>query len=355
MEQVLYGIKSREFSFPASSIKNISHWLNKEQGTIFFSAFTLKCLSRVFFFVLICCNLPVHAQQMAQFSQNMFNQITYNPAFAGVSGRINMVALDRHQWMGLEGAPRTTVMGAEMEMKNIFGNPGGVGLVLMNDEIGLFRNIAIQGCLSQQFFLGDGIISVGVSAAIINQVFDGTRAITDPGGGGAYHVGTDPLVPKAEVSGSAFDSSIGAWYKGGGISAGVSILHLFEPNPNFNDQLSVYIPRSFVFAGSYTLVAQEAPIEFKPSVLFKFSGNSWQLDIGAMTRFNERYWGGISYRVQDAIVLLGGFEMRNGVRVGYSYDITTSNLRKAGGGTHEVMVAYSLTSLLKEERNVIGA
>jgi len=65
--------------------------------------------------------------------------------------------------------------------------------------------------------------------------------------------------------------------------------------------------------------------------------------------FDERFWGGISYRIQDAIALLMGMEMENGLRFGYSFDLVTSVIGRYGYGSHEIFVGYSLD--LEKNRN----
>jgi len=59
------------------------------------------------FLVLLSC--PGWAQQDPVFSQNMFNILTYNPGIAGTSGMICATAINRQQWLGFDGSPRTTI------------------------------------------------------------------------------------------------------------------------------------------------------------------------------------------------------------------------------------------------------
>ncbi|SKC21838.1 type IX secretion system membrane protein, PorP/SprF family [Alkalitalea saponilacus] len=317
---------------------------------MFFFLFRSFCSVSFVFFVLFCITPLAYSQSDPQFSQNMFNPLVVNPGFAGHSGQINLVAVDRHQWVGLEGAPRTTVVGADMAINNFFGNPGGVGLVVMNDEIGFFRNITINGSIAQRYFVGDGRIGVGLTIGLFNQVFDGTKVRT--GTSSDYHSDEDPSIDQIEYNGTAFDSGVGVWYEDGNIYAGLSILHLFEPKPNFNEELNVYTPRSFYFTAGYSHTLYEVPVTLKPSFFLKNSSNSWQLDLNMNMIFRERYWGGLSYRIQDAVVLLGGVELQNGLKIGYSYDITTSKLSRAGsGGSHEIMVGYTFDlSLNRREK-----
>ncbi|MDG5800894.1 type IX secretion system membrane protein PorP/SprF [Marinilabiliaceae bacterium ANBcel2] len=315
------------------------HYRLKKNSTLFFQFRTFWAGSFIFF-ALFCTKPLVHSQYDPQFSQNMFNPVVVNPGYAGNSGMVNLVALDRHQWVGIEGAPRTTVVGADMGL-NLMGNSGGVGLVVMNDEIGFFRNITIQASLARQIILDEGRLGFGIGAGVVNQVFDGTKVELDPGGGGNYHSPDDPLISGVEENGTALDVGAGVYFSRKNYYGGFSVLHLFEPNPNFDDQLSVYVPRSFFLTAGYNHHLYQNPIILKPSFFLKQSGGSWQLDLNMNALFNERYWLGLTYRITDAIVLLGGVELNNGLRVGYSYDITTSGLGNAGSkGSHEIMVGY---------------
>ena len=42
------------------------------------------------------------AQQVPQFSQNMFNKLANNPGYTGSSETINAMVLHRSQWIGFE-------------------------------------------------------------------------------------------------------------------------------------------------------------------------------------------------------------------------------------------------------------
>ena len=129
------------------------------------------------------------------------------------------------------------------------------------------------------------------------------------------------------------------------------MLHLFQPKPNFKEELTVYIPRTFFLTGGYNYAFWEIPVVLQPSFLLKSSGNIVQFDLNVNAVARDRYWGGLSYRFQDALVLLGGIELTNGVRIGYSYDLTISRLAKVSGGSHEVVVGYTFDlNLEKREK-----
>jgi len=83
--------------------------------------------------------------------------------------------------------------------------------------------------------------------------------------------------------------------------------------------------------------------------LFKSDLAFYQLDLNTNVVFNKRFWGGITYRIQDAVALLMGMEMENGLCFGYSFDLTTSKMAAYGYGSHEIFISYSLD--LERNRN----
>ena len=75
-------------------------------------------------------------QQDPQFSQNMFNQMSINPAYAVSNDMICATAINRQQWVGFgEGTPGTTVVNLNAAMKP-FGLSSGIGLNIQNDRFG---------------------------------------------------------------------------------------------------------------------------------------------------------------------------------------------------------------------------
>jgi type IX secretion system PorP/SprF family membrane protein len=76
---------------------------------------------------------------------------------------------------------------------------------------------------------------------------------------------------------------------------------------------------------------------FTPSVFLKSDGNILQADINLMAKYNNKVWGGLTYRINDAVALLVGVAYKD-IEIGYSYDIPTSRI--AATGSHEIMARY---------------
>ncbi len=94
--------------------------------------------------------------------------------------------------------------------------------------------------------------------------------------------------------------------------------------------------------GGYNIKLSDPLFEVRPSFLLKSDLAGWQLDVNTSVVFDNRFWGGITYRVRDAVALLLGMEMENGLRFGYSFDLVTSAIANYGFASHEIYVSYSL-------------
>ena len=85
--------------------------------------------------------------------------------------------------------------------------------------------------------------------------------------------------------------------------------------------------RAVYAMGGYEYTPAMAPsIRIKPSALLKTANFSFfQADLTCLVDYRNAFWGGLGYRVQDAIYVLGGVNWKK-LRVGVSYDFTTSRL-----------------------------
>ncbi|MEX2380671.1 MAG: PorP/SprF family type IX secretion system membrane protein, partial [Vicingaceae bacterium] len=92
--------------------------------------------------------MVVNAQQDPQFTQNMFNRLPVNAGFAGSNGSICGTLINREQWMGFEGNPKTTVFSADGGFKVRQQYQMGAGLTIIQDQIGPISSINAKAALS---------------------------------------------------------------------------------------------------------------------------------------------------------------------------------------------------------------
>ena len=140
----------------------------------------------------------------------------------------------------------------------------------------------------------------------------------------------------------AMDVGLGLYLKSNKYYLGVSVTHINQASIKFNDLVNYYLVRHYYLMGGYNIKLSDPLFVLRPSFLFKTDLAGRMLDLNTNIVFDERFWGGISYRVGDAVALLLGMEMENGLRFGYSFDLVTSAIGRDGFGSHEIFISYSL-------------
>lgn len=295
----------------------------------------MKKLTTGFLFLLLFIS-PVFSQQDPLSSHYMFNTLTYNPGIAGTSGMICATALNRQQWVGFKGAPSTTLFNISAPV-NPFKIRSGVGLVVESDNVGFDKDINLSGIYTYLVDLGSGNLGIGINLGMLNKTLSPTWEI--PSGENHTPASGDPLIPENKESVVAFDAGIGAFYTTDKYYAGFSITHVNQPKIRFTKG-TPYISRHYYLTAGYIMPLPNPALELLPSVFAFSDGKTIQLNATTLIRYNKKVWGGVSYRAGDALIGMVGFELFNGIRLGYAYDFSMSDIRKSSSGSHEFMVSY---------------
>ncbi len=267
------------------------------------------------------------AQQDPQFSQHMFAKLAFNPAFAGANGAYCGTLLYRNQWTGFGGEPKTMLFTADAEIDNF---PLAVGLTVISDQLGFDKNLNIRAALAYRMDVGSGKLAFGTDFGLAQKSIDGSKFV--------FNDNLDPSIPTGNVSGGTFDLGLGVYYNSDKLFIGGSASHLTAGEIKYAD-IKTKLARHYYLQAGYNVDLTSSLI-LKPCVLMKTDAASTQVDINANLLISNRYWGGLSYRLQDAIVIMAGLEIIPNLKFGYSYDLTTSNIKSYSSGTHEVMLNY---------------
>lgn len=96
-------------------------------------------------FIGLICFVFLHvvvAQQDPQYNLYQFNPLVINPAYAGARDGLSGAANVRNQWVGFDGAPKTSVLSVHSPIlnKNI-----GVGMTILSDRIGPRNLVGFSG------------------------------------------------------------------------------------------------------------------------------------------------------------------------------------------------------------------
>lgn len=287
--------------------------------------------------LLVTSVTGVRAQYDSQLSQYFMAMGYYNPAYAGVSGDLNMLALARLQYIGIKGAPRSFFINADMPLK-LGKTNNGVGLVVFADGAGLFQNthVSVQYAYKQKLF--GGTLSAGVQIGIVNQSFDGEGVYYPTSN---FHQQEDQALPQTQVSGIGFDMNAGLYYTHKKFYAGFGVTHLNQAEIALDEYSSMYLTSTYNLTGGYNIQFRNPLYELQPSVFLKTDMQNFQADITARLVYNKMFNGGFSWRVNESVILLLGAKIGS-FQVGYAYDYPTTPLFKATSGSHEIVVSYKL-------------
>ncbi len=294
-----------------------------------------------FLFLIFTVYLSALGQQDPQYTNNMFFKLGVNPGFAGSEDAISGTILNRYQWTGFENAPKTLVFSADAVV-NVFGKPAGIGLNIISDELGPETNVLVNVAYAWKTTFSLGELGIGVSLGMFNKSISGEWEIPEDDLGIFTPPGSDPGIPEGEVSQVAFDAGTGVYLKGPKYYVGASVTHVNQASIRFSDLASTYLARHYYLMGGYNIKLADPLFELRPSFLLKSDLAGWQVDLNTNIVFDDRLWGGISYRTQDAVALLFGAELFNGLRVGYAFDLVTSAIGRYGYGSHELFLSYSV-------------
>jgi type IX secretion system PorP/SprF family membrane protein len=295
----------------------------------------MKKLNIAFLFLVLIIQ-PVFSQQDPLSSNYMFNTLTYNPGVAGISGMICATAINRQQWLGFKDAPSTTVFNISAPVSP-FRIKSGVGLLVESDNIGFDKDVNLSGSYSYLMDAGSGKLGIGLSLGMLNKTLTPEWYI--PSDDAHTPASGDPLIPENKESYVAFNAGIGLYYKAEKYYAAFSVTHLNQPEIKFTKGLT-YISRHYYLTAGYTLQLSNPSLELLPSVFAYSDGKAVQFTVTSLIRYNKKVWGGVSYRAGDALIGMVGFELFNGIRLGYAYDFTISDMKKTSSGSHEFLVNY---------------
>lgn len=292
--------------------------------------------------LLLLLPIAAQAQQEPQYTQYMFNQLLYNPGYAGSRDGICAGVTRRDQWGGFSDprftqakSPTTTGFNIHAPIK-LGRNRLGLGLNIIQDEEGFFTQTGFGANVAYRQSLRFGELGFGVNIGGRQTAVDGEFQARDP---------NDPIVlglSKKQTSSFAVDAGLGIWLNSPKYFAGLSVLHVNTPTMSFTAGDYKRVPVYFLTGGVNLRPEFLGPnFQIQPSFLIKRDVGRTQYDLNALALFKDRFVGGLTYRYQDAGAILAGMYVTPKLYIGYSYDLTTNELQlRRTGGAHEIQLRY---------------
>lgn len=278
-----------------------------------------------------------HAQQDAMYSQYMFNYLLVNPGYAGSRDVLSMTGMYRKQWINVDGAPSTITFSGDMPLAN---ERMGIGLTVFKDKVGVEANTGVYASYAYRVRLTHkGTLSFGANAGF-TQYSANLADVAQP----------NPNDPAFRENVREFNPNFGfgMFYSTDKFYVSLALPHILNSKLATLEEMKSRMKRHYFFGMGY-VVGVSPNVKIKPSILVKaVEGAPIQSDFNLNVWYVDKLGIGASYRTGDAVVALLEFQATTGLRFGYAYDITTSELARYASGTHEIMVRYEFATLKKK-------
>jgi len=281
--------------------------------------------------LMISC-LAGFAQQDSQYTQYMYNTVNINPGYAGSRGVMSIFGLHRTQWVGLDGAPETNAFSINTPISN---SNLGVGLSFVNDKIGPTNDNTISGDISYTIRTSE-IFKLSFGAKVSANLFNLDVSRLNP---------LTAADPNLQDLNNKFSPNLGAglYLHSEKTYLGISVPNFLQQVKYSDNSVSVFQERlTFYGIGGYVFDLSPS-VKFKPAFLTKIvSGAPLQVDASANFLFFDKLMLGAAYRWDAAVSGLAGFQITDGLFIGYSYDTETTRLRRYNSGSHEIFLRFEL-------------
>jgi len=294
----------------------------------------MKANFLVFSFFVFCLCSNAFAQQDKLITHFMYDKMSLNPGKTGLDGGICATSMYRNQWDKVNGAPNSVVLNVEADMTRWF--PGGLGISFFHDAIGFNRQNNVM--LNYAFPLeipGAGKLGIGIGVGMMN--FSMNPEWVPP------TTINDPTLPSA-YSAINVDLNFGIYFKGvQDYYVGISSTHLSESSlvsdANPLNVTTYNTARHYYLMGGKTFNnIGDGVIE--TNAIVRTDLVQLSADVNARYIWKQKAYGGLTYRVSDAVAVMLGYNPINNFTVGYSYDISINKLSSISRGSHEILVKY---------------
>lgn len=288
--------------------------------------------------VFFCVSLPGWGQQVATYSQYMFNTVAINPAYAGSHQVLSITALARFQNVGLPGAPNTQTFSAHAPLPN---KRMSLGFLVVHDAISIFKQSGINAIYAYRIPVGrsnQGQLSFGLQGGL--SLYSAEYSSLD------VYSNLNPALPgdpafAGDVRESRPNIGAGIYYSTSRAYLGLSAPHLinnvFDRGPEFE---TVYQNKPLIVTGGYVFDLNRM-LKLKPNFMFQvIDGRPVEFDLNANLLLDEVIWFGASYKSSQQVVLMTQIQITDQLQFGYSYTITAGPIRVVELGSHEAMVNY---------------
>ena len=306
---------------------------------------------------------PLIAQVDPHFTQYYAYPLWLNPALTGMIDGDYRVGINyRQQLPGLYSPMVTQGITADIALPKNFG----LGATLLNQGATDAGYHFTSGYLSLSYRVQlskYGMLSSGFQLGLLNRRIDAGNFQF----GNQFNPlsGYDPGLPSSEVfahqSATSMDGSLGLMYFDGDPAKsfnpfiGISLYHPTQPANHFiSEATDNKIPTRYSINGGVR-VQMGKRAEIIPNIIYQQQGSANEVTAGMVCNLTieegKFLMLGGAYRLNDAVAPSLGLHL-NGLSIGFSYDINTSQIKTASSanGGYELSISFTHHKKIPETR-----
>ncbi len=299
-------------------------------------------MKKILLILLVLFGGTVAAQQSPFFSHFALNPVQYNPGWLGLEDIAYASLTHRSQWITYPNgsAPTTQNLTMAIPLKTKIS---GIGINIVNDNIGPVNNIEAQAGFSYTQDLRAGTIAIGVMPGVYFKELRSDDLI--------FNDDQEPLLDGLEGNETQtnFDMSAGVFFQSRrNFYLGLGVVNILTPNFNFGvEDFKNKVRRTFSLSAG-TVYDFRRNLKLQPVMMIRSDLKSATFDLGSLLYYKDRLWGGVTFRLEESANILLGYSFLEdkSLKAGYSFEYIIQNQESKEPVSFELFLRYDLPNLI---------
>ena len=275
------------------------------------------------------------AQQSSLFNTYSLDPLQLNIAYAGASCTEANVHY-RAQWIGMKETPKVIQLNAHSAL----GKSNALALRVNSQTQGLLNTLQATLGYAYRFRISETAkVHLGIGVGWTQAALNAQKAVV-------MDANDATLNNSNRQTANGFDSEFGAMLVGEKLKAGISVLHLYNTNPDFSGSSTYKTLPQFNTQVSYTF-NKGKKVEIEPWLLNRYTLNGDNVVEGILNvHVIKAITVGAGYRSNYGVIGLLGAKVGS-IKLAYSFDYGTTKNATSMGSSHQLMLGFSLCKTAK--------
>lgn len=303
--------------------------------------------NKVHILVLLFSLFSLHAWSQNTIRQFLFNRANQNVAYTGIGGDTLMYLVQRLQWVGFDGAPKSTGISIQHATKKRIS----WGLSIFSDKAAYLRNTSTE--LSTAYG-----VPINENHSLRFGLSIGAQFIDLDTKGQDYS--NDPLITATAKNSLQVQGSFGAIYQYKDLIIGVALPTLINNEQQGYGFLRAHPYAQFmnqIYTVQYKFRINYSEFVAEPYFIYRLNRdlqNAWEM--AGFVTYKEKFMTGLSYQSYNGVALSLGMNFYDRFRVSYSAEMPVTANNFPFAPSHEInlmMMVKSGNNKKKQESNIL--